>query len=643
MNHAIFDTEIIGTKKPVFLVCVRIVETGKEYSFWGHKPKDVDKLEALIHDKDLTWVGFNSENFDRPLIAACLMGYDPADIKILATNIIENQMKSWQTYREFKLDFVEYDHIDLFDVAPGPMISLKTYAGRMGFPTMVDLPFHHDKDLTPKECKILNTYCLNDLGVTEALWRELQEQNELRVSLSKEYGLDLRSKSDAQIAEAVFKSRVGIKSGTRGVIPSYVEYKAPKIIFSPNQDINQTIDALESIRFTLNRGNGAIITPSFLEKPIKIKDGSYQMGIGGLHSVHDVNFYIEASDDLIIEDIDVASYYPSIMIKAGLTPKLEWGKGDLWVKEYEAIYHRRLREKAAKHKVIANSLKIMLNGTFGKLGSVFCCFYAPELLLAVTLTGQLNLLCLIAALERKGIRVLSANTDGIMIAYHPSKKDIVTKEIERNTKRTGFIYECVNYRKVAIKDVNNYIAVKTELDEKGLPQTKRKGLYAISGVAEMKNPTMEVCSNMVCDYLVEGVLPEISIKRYKDIKDFVAIRNVKGGGVQHKEYRIVDDWEHVDHKLWFSPTNGKTAKRVSRPDPYQYGTGGVPFGRVARWYMTTKNIPPITYVESHNKVPKTEGAMLCMTLPDKLPADLSYQWYINEAYAILGDLGVKIR
>lgn len=56
--------------------------------------------------------------------------------------------------------------------------------------------------------------------------------------------------------------------------------------------------------------------------------------------------------------------------------------------------------------------------------------------------------------------------------------------------------------------------------------------------------------------------------------------------------------------------------------------------------MTTERLPPITYVESGNKVPKTEGAKLCMTLPKGLPKDLDRQWYIDEAYRILADLGI---
>jgi hypothetical protein len=174
----------------------------------------------------------------------------------------------------------------------------------------------------------------------------------------------------------------------------------------------------------------------------------------------------------------------------------------------------------------------------------------------------------------------------------------------------------------------------------------------VAGVQEMKNPTMEVCSNMAVDYLAKGLLPEDSIKSYTDIRDFVAIRNVKGGGIQHLKYIMVNDWMEVAPKEWKRPcwsSMKSSVKRKSRPPAEQIGIGGTPFGRVARWYMTTESLPPITYmnneikgVDNGNKVPKTEGGKVCMTLPTKLPKDLDYNWYINETYEILKDLGVDI-
>ena len=306
-------------------------------------------------------------------------------------------------------------------------------------------------------------------------------------------------------------------------------------------------------------------------------------------------------------------------------------------------------EKELRAKTIeANSKKVTLNGTFGKLGSIYSAFYSPDLMLAVTITGQLNLLTLIAELETiKGVRVISANTDGIMVEYDEKHYKRILKVFEKNSKRTGFEYEETPYRCVAMKDVNNYIAVTTD------NKIKSKGLYASVNPEEnplylMKNPTMEVCSLACRLYLLDGTLPEVTV--YSDarkIEEFVAIRNVKGGGVQHEHYETVDDWELAeDHdsaqNVWVSPRSLKQVKRKSRPAPYEQGVGGTPFGRVARWYMTLDKLPPITYVGSGNMVPKTEGARVCMTLPDELPADLDKNWYVQEAYNMLNDMGVTL-
>jgi hypothetical protein len=259
-------------------------------------------------------------------------------------------------------------------------------------------------------------------------------------------------------------------------------------------------------------------------------------------------------------------------------------------------------------------------------------------MLAVTLTGQLNLLCLIDELERiKGVTVYSANTDGVGVAYPPAKRASVLKVFAQNAKRTGFEFEETAYRKYAAKDVNNYIAITVD------GKVKSKGLYAEKSLE--KNPTMQVCADAAAAYLKDGMLPEDFIRCCVDMEDFVAIRNVKGGGVQHLKTKLVDDWELVeDHgsakNVWYSKATDQHVKRKSRPAPVEVGVGGTPFGRVARWYMTTESMPCISYVGSGNKVPKTEGAKLCLTLPKKLPKDLDLQWYINETWSMLEDMGV---
>jgi len=653
-QHVIFDTEIIGMKKPVFLIGCKIIETGQVHAFWLHKRGHLEAFEAMLASPNYTWVGFNSEHFDRPLISAALSGYKADSIKSIATSIVQGGLKSWQTYREFDLEYFEYDHIDLFDVAPGVMTSLKTYGGRIAYPTMVDMPIHHDHDCNAKEQKIIESYCLNDLGVTEALYLRLKDECAIRVEMSKEYNLDLRSKSDAQVAEAILKKRVGIAGGKKD-IPPYVTYTAPDIIKTKNKAIIDLVSQLENHSFKINFGNGSPVAPTFLDEPLTINKGTYKCGIGGLHSTHDLGVHYEATETMLLSDFDAASYYPNIMMKAGLIPRLAGNKGERFLAEYKAIYDLRVAAKRSGNKKLANMLKIVLNGTFGKLGSMFCCFYAPDLMLGVTITGQLNLLCLIDEIEKTGATVVSANTDGIMVYYHKNKRAKVLKALTDNAKRTGFEYEETPYRKVGMKDVNNYLAIpldrpaviisdKSTVKVRPKLDVKGKGLYAEKGL--MKNPTMQVCVSLVVDYMTSGVLPENSISKYTDMEDYVAIRNVKGGGIQYDSYRLVDDWVEVEQGVWRRPrwpALKAPVRRKSRPAPVEVGVGGTQFGRVARWYMTTQALPPLSYLSSGNQVPKTEGAKVCMTLPKSLPKDLDKSWYINEAYEILAAIGLPIR
>lgn len=674
-QHIIFDTEIIGTENPKFLICTKVVETGKKQAFWQHKPGHMKKFAKLLADKSYTWVGFNSENFDRPVIAVAMMGCDAFDIKRVASEIVDEEMRSWQTYKEFSIDFIDYDHIDLFDVAPGVKLSLKLYAGRMGHPTMVDMPFHHSHDMSEAEEKVAELYCHHDCEVTEALFKQLSTELQLRDELTAEYGIDLRSKSDAQIAEAILRNKCGIGRGDK-LVPNHVTYTAPPFIATDNEAICEIIDLVEHEHFKINFANGNVIAPSFLEEPLVVGSGSYQMGIGGLHSTHDIKTHLSATDKMLLSDFDVASYYPNIMMKAGLIPRLGGNKGVLFLDEYKRIYDQRMEAKRSGNKKVANSLKITLNGTFGKLGNIYCSFYSPDLMLAVTLSGQLNLLCLIHELEKiKGVQVRSANTDGVLVAYPPSARKRVLAVFTKNSKRTGFEYEETPYEQYAAKDVNNYLALvpdgvdaamitpKGTTFETSKAKVKRKGIYGEGGLKPDnapagKNPTMNVCANMAIDYLREGI---IDISRYTDIRDFVEVRSVKGGGVQPERYVDVDDWVLVKdlgsaknewmRQKWLDAVDSgevdeedsrSPVKRKSRPKPVQEGRGGVPFGRVARWYMTTEKMPALHYVKSGNKVPTTDGARLCMNLPKKLPSDLDKQWYIDETLRCLTDMGVDV-
>jgi hypothetical protein len=351
-QHVVFDCEIIGSEDPVFLVCMKVVETGERFSFWWDVPGDMESMHNLLGDKRYTFVSFNGINFDAPLMSAAIDGKRPSTLKNMAQAIIKEGEKAWTLPGLFEYKPISFDHIDLIEVAPGVRTSLKVYAGRMNYPTMVDLPFEHDHDLSEDERRVLEAYCQNDLGVTEALFQRLRSQIDLRVEMGLEHDMDLRSKSDAQVAEAVLKKAANITSKP-DLPPKFVTYRAPHFIQTDSDDLNFVIEKIHKAQFAVNQGNGSVIAPDFLDEPLQLGSGKYQMGVGGLHSTTDKCLHIEATDEMLLSDFDVASYYPYIMVNAGIVPRIQNGA------EFVAAYKKILNERIdAKRKMQSLELEI---------------------------------------------------------------------------------------------------------------------------------------------------------------------------------------------------------------------------------------------------------------------------------------------
>jgi len=584
--HAGFDTE---TFPNFFCLNVQVVETMDRVCVHSDEPNWVQKLIKVM-SSDLTFVGFNSYSFDQVVIAAATAGATPEQIKQLANIIIEQEMRPWQAYRKYRLPEPTYDHIDLIEVAPGTFSSLKAYGARMNMPVLQDLPYEHDRVLTDDEKQEVIKYCWNDVETTISLFKWLEKEMLIRVDMGKEYGIDMRSKSDTQMAEAGFVKRLNI-GRKENVVPYSVRYKAPSFITFEREDLQKLLIDIQEHEYIMNQKTGHVTLPEFLEKEhVLIGQGKYQLGVGGIHSAHDKKVCHAIGGDYFITDIDAASYYPTIMINSNLIPQ---NTGQAFIDEYKAIYRRRLEAKRTGDKATNETLKISLNGTFGKTASRWSPLYSPDLMIAITLTGQLTLLSMIEQIEKRGATVLSANTDGIAIGGTKLQMQAIAQYVEEFSKLSGFEFEYTPYRVLAMKDVNNYIAVK--MDRK----TKAKGLYAPPDLK--KNPTAPVCAKAVAEWLARGT-PFMDTIKNAQFTDFLSARSVTGGAVQG------------DHYL----------------------------GRVVRWYASTdKSLPPLTYKKNGNKVPKTDGCRAAMIIDNKIPDDLDYTWYLKETIETAVDVGAS--
>lgn len=208
--------------------------------------------------------------------------------------------------------------------------------------------------------------------------------------------------------------------------------------------------------FVIDENGSPIEPPSLSGQAVTIGKGVYRMGIGGLHS-SEVSTVHHADEQYMLVDRDVASYYPNIILLCRLYPK---HLTEAFLSVYRSIVETRLKAKRDGNSVVANALKIVANGSFGKFGSKYSLLYAPDLMIQVTVTGQLALLMLIESLEADGIEVVSANTDGIVIKCLRSRENDLLRHVTVWEKVTGFETEETQYKALYSRDVNNYIALK---------------------------------------------------------------------------------------------------------------------------------------------------------------------------------------
>lgn len=294
-----------------------------------------------------------------------------------------------------------------------------------------------------------------------------------------------------------------------------------------------------------------------------------------------------------------------------------------------------LKSRLVSVKAEMDGKKVAINGSFGKLGSKWSTLYSPDLMIQVTITGQLALLMLIEAIEAADIQVVSGNTDGIVIKCPKSMIDRLNEIIRWWEKTTGFETEETQYLAVYSRDVNNYVALKPD------GKVKLKGAYAEPGL--QKNPANQICVEAVVAYLKSGTPVEETILNCDDVTKFVTVRSVTGGALKVESFIEVDDWVLVEDRgtkdnVWQSATHpDQTVVRKSRPSPVVVTEHTTYLGKAIRWIYDGNN-GVIVYKKNGNKVPRSEGAMPLMNLPDEFP-DVDYRWYIREAYGILRDIG----
>lgn len=427
----------IETLRSIFLVCVYDPKENKNYDFEVSRRKNqMDSLLKFIEThKEYYWVSYNGLRFDAQVVEWIIRNHDNwidlstdeivAKIYQKAQDIIDDA--NYDMFPEYREEDVVFKQIDVFKVnhLDNKMrrVSLKRLMFELDMENIEEIPVDHKLDyLSDKEMDEVISYCHNDVfatyqvykltigDTTHPLYRD-NNQIQLRLNIEEEFELPCLNYSDSKIGDEMIKK---FYCKEKGISVSELPKKG---FFRKEIKANNCI--AKYIKFETRE------LQSFLKdlrrRTFKLKDefkesihfygNVYSFKQGGLHTEQSPAIF-ESTEDVLIIDYDVASYYPAIIINNGQYP---FHLGREFLVGYKKMFERRLQLKplAKTDKKIAGivgALKLAVNSVFGKTSDMQNWMYDRQVTLFTTLTGELSLMMLIEAYELNGIKVISANT-----------------------------------------------------------------------------------------------------------------------------------------------------------------------------------------------------------------------------------------
>ena len=513
MRLIVYDVEVFCED---WLVIFKDIETGK----YTCVHNDNEELKECISD-DCIYIGFNSKHYDQFIIKSICCGFTPQEVKQVNDFIIGGG-QGWECpmLRDF---FFRFNNVDIKDdMQMG--LSLKAIEGHLGLSVEEStVPFDIDRPLTEEELKETAKYCIHDVDTTEKLVELRKDYLKNKIHIGKLAGLDevkAMGMTNAKLTAALLKAEQKPHDDER------------KYVYPPNlkrEYIPQEVFDFFDRMYDPEISDKELFSD---KQTFSIGDCPGVVGYGGIHAAIPNYFFVE-SEDRVIRNKDVASYYPHLMTLCGYT-----SRNIPSAKVFEDVLETRMKAKASGDKATANALKLVVNTTYGALLNKYNDLFDPLMGRSVCITGQLFLMELAQHLyaDIPDLKIVQLNTDGIMVEcdrkYLP-KLDVICDEWQ---SRTGFELEEDAVVRIAQKDVNNYV----EVQEGG--KAKSKGGYLVRGISTVGafniNNNACIVAAAVKEYLVNGVPVEDTINGCNDIFQFQLIAKA---GVKYREaYHLVD-------------------------------------------------------------------------------------------------------
>lgn len=530
MNAWVYDEEVYPNFFCITFRNLKEIEIKRIFRFDGTSKDLITLIELREFVKGIWLIGYNNHGYDDYILNYFLSSNScltPEQVKDFSNKLIESENPYFNPYfKQYKYSRL-YKSIDLMRLLFSKMlrVSLKELEVTMKWRNVQEIPHHHLKILTEEEKLEVLDYNDNDVLATHTLAIKSLDDIKLRHTIKQKFGLECYSKDGVRTGVDLFLRLYCQKTGQ--------EEDEVKHLRSPRSQINLNEIISDRVQFyspqfqqLLQRLKSTVITETRGALDLSVLYGGvlHVFGTGGIHSKDKPDVIIPPSGYRYM-DADVASLYPSILIEYGFKPE---HLSDEFIDVYKFLKDDRIRAKRAGEKLIADTYKLSLNGTYGNLINEYSWLYDPKAAMGITLNGQLFLSMLSERLTDAGIKVDSLNTDGITALVREDQMHLywaITKEWQAITKLE---LEFREYDKVIRQHVNSYYAVykndKT-INEGDAGKVKEKG-DLLTKVVLGKGFDKPIVKLAVREYFVNGTPIEETIRNHKDIYDFTMFQKV---------------------------------------------------------------------------------------------------------------------
>lgn len=610
-----YDIEVFPN---VFHCCCKNTETGQLYKFeLSERKRDLISLVYFFMEKNVIFCGYNNKHYDDVIInyiiyhygilihksveQVCESLYNLSNAVIKATTMEEiSKFKKWK-YAHY---FYSMDLLTM-QFSSKLRVGLKSMQVTMHYKNVQEYDGDFGAYLPTCEIDKMIAYNINDVESTEELLNRLKKDVELRLFIQDEYGIDALSMDSVKFGETILAKKyceaTGISMNELKEMRSPMDYIPLKDVIFPfikykNPELQAVLEEMKGQIVYSKERKG-------YEKKLVLSNTVYSIGVGGIHSLNKPKIFRPGPDEYIGHS-DVASMYPSLLIKHKLTPR---HLGESFLKVYEQIYHERIEAKHSGQKLKNLALKLTLNSVTGKMQQEESWMYDPFNVFRIRINGQLILLMLVDRLLELNCEIVQINTDGVMFIAKKTAKDEIQETVSEVERITQLTFESDNYEAFYQYAVNDYFGVVDGYEQSHDPELiEKRGMFRTEPVLG-KGLAPTVIPKAVINYFLTKQSVSEFIRQQTDIHDFLmSQRTDKKFKVRHGD-RFV---QRINR--YYASTNGYSLYKVDKDGKEEN--------------MLTKS--GVTILNKMNDLPITER-------------HINYNYYISEANKIIADLSYQ--